>query len=237
MTLDDATNQSPREPKTELGELRLGAEALLEDFRLARIEHNKNQALSPIAGELANRFLNLQATKVEKALAPPPWRDSPQHLGLERRFKKLSQQASDFLGSVAKRTARGYRRDLTGSLRLVAQAARLETKITKLLGALEMHEMDELVYIEDVPKAPRSVGRGHRKRHSRRDALLATETTALAWVSVFVTTAAGTSAGFYFALPPSLGLLAIPAGVGLAALLTLALFVTRNLWVPKFQRT
>ena len=232
MTAGEVTERGPREPKQHLGQLKSDVEGLLEDYRQARREYKQSQALPPIAGEVANRIFSIPASKVEKMFTPPSWRDTPAYSALERRLRKLLQQVSSFLDSVAKRTSRGYRPKLAGSLKPVAEAVRLETRITKLLGVVERHELDELVYVEDVPKPKRVRVKRVGPRPSQRDAPLAIETAALAWVGVFVTIAVGS----YFALAPALGFLAIPAGMGLAVLLTSALLMTRKYWVPRFRR-
>jgi hypothetical protein len=232
MTAGEVAERGPREPKQHLGQLKSEVESLLEDYRQARREHKQSQALPPIAGELANRIFNIPARKAEKLFAPAGWRDAPEYSVLERRFWKLFQQVSSFLDSVAMRTSRGYRPKLAGSLKPVAQAVRLETRITKLIGVVERHDLDELVYLEDVPEPKRRRARRSKPQAAQHDAVLAIETAALAWVSVFVTSAAG----FYFALAPVLEFLAIPAGVGLAGLLTFALLMTRKYWVPRFWK-
>ncbi len=220
------------EPKQQLRQLKEDIEGLLADYRRALGEYKQSQGQAPIIGEIVGRIFDAPASKIEKAFTPTGWELTPTHSALEDRFKKLFERSRNFLDSVARHTARGYRRGLAGSLKPVTQAVRLETKIGKLLGVLQSHEIDELVYVVDIPKSKRRTAIRSKPPAAKRDARLAIETAALTWVSVFVTSAAG----FYFALSPAVGLLAIPGAVGLAGLLTYALLRTRKYWVPRFRK-
>ena len=215
------------EPKQQLRQLKSDVESLLADHRRAQGDYRQSRGLAPIAGEIVGRIFDAPASKVEKALTPTGWELTPAYSALEGRFKNLFERSKGFLNSVAKQTAGGYRRKLAGSLKPVTGAVRLETKIKKLFGVLESLEMDELVFVEDIPRSKRkTVRRSRRKRD--------TNTEAVAWtlIGVFATIAAA----FVLALSPSLGLLAIPLGVVLAGLVFLALLRTRRFWIPRFRK-
>ncbi len=220
------------EPEQQIRRLKKDAEALLTDYRRALGEYKQSQGQAPIIGEIVGRFFDAPPNKIEKALTPTGWELTPAYSTLEGRFRNLFERSKSFLNSVAKQTARGSRRKLGGSLRPVTQAARLETKVKKLLSALESHEMDELVFVEDIPKSKRKTAIRSKPSAAKRDPLLAIETAAVTWVSVFVTSAVG----FYFALSPVIGLFAILGAIGLAGLLTYALLRTRKLWIPRFRK-
>jgi hypothetical protein len=215
------------EPKQQLRQLKSDVESLLTDHRRAQGNYRQSRDLAPIAGEIVGHIFDAPASKVEKVFTPKGWELTPAYSALEGRFKNLFERSKSFLNSVAKQTARGYRRKLARSLRPVTQATRLETKIKKLLGTLEGHEMDELVFVEDIPKSKRKMARRPRPR---RD----TNTEAVAWtlIGVFATVAAA----FVLALSPSLGLLALPLGVGLAVLVFFALLRTRRFWIPRIRK-
>ncbi len=215
------------EPKQQLRQLTSDVERLLGDYRRAQGDYRQSRDIAPIAGEIVGRIFDAPASKVEKVFTPKGWDLTPAYSALEGRFKNLFERSRSFLNSVAKQTARGYRRGLAGSLKPVTQAVRLETRIGKLLGVLQSHEIDEFVFVEDIPKAKRKTVRRPRPKRDTN-----TETVAWTLIGVFATIATA----FVFALSPSLGLLALPLGVGLAGLVFLALLRTRRFWVPRFRK-
>ena len=215
------------EVKQQLRQLKSDVEGLLTDYRHAKGDYRQSRDIAPIAGEIVGRIFDAPASKVEKVFTPKGWKLTPAYSALEGRFKNLFERSRSFLDSVAKQTARGYRRGLAGSLRPVTQAVRLETKIGKLLGMLQGHEMDELVFIWDIPKSKRKTVRRPRPRRDTN-----TETVTWTLIGVFATIATA----FVLALSPSLGFLALPLGVVLAGLLFLALLRTRRFWIPRFRK-
>ena len=139
------------DPREHVSELRREAVDLLRAFRRGFENYKANRTLGPmIAGEIAFNVLNLPKTKVERAVRAfqKDWETTPEYAQLESSLGELRRETTEFLRSVAEKTPRGYRRDLTGKLRPLSQVARLETKISKLVGVLETLEGSELLYLD-----------------------------------------------------------------------------------------
>ncbi len=222
------------EPKQHLRQLESTAEHLLDDYRRALMAYKQSESFTPLLGEVGERVFKVPARKVEKLVAPKGWELTQEYSALDNRFRRFLRGVKAFLDSVAKKTSSGYRRNLSRSLRPVAQAVHLDTKIKKLLGVLDGLETMELVRIEDIPRV-RQKKSARRPGTPERDTGpgLPTEAVALGLISIFATVAGVLSVALY----PTLGWwFSVPVGLVGAGLVVVGILVSRRFWVPAFRR-
>lgn len=167
------------------------------------------------------------------------WESTPEYKTLLARFEGLYDRVKGHLRMVSERvkslSSPGNSQKLLTKLKPVNEAIRTDTKIRRLIRALEDIDLRDLVFNEDLPRrrteTPQTARRKTRKPTPRPGA----EQEALAIVSIFITVAVTVAVGL--GMSTSIGWLrGLLAGVALAVVITGAVAVARPLWLRALGR-
>jgi len=234
---DMAAASPPIDPKPDLERLLSEARRLRDEYEAAfqryKTDGQVNRLIGHFGVEAAYEYYGIPKGISRDALSGflRGWEASEPYRQLRQRFETLLDIVSRFLQGVSETVPSlrppGNSAKLVAKLGQVRTAVRLDTKMRNLTRVLEDIDTRPLVRNQDIPAPrprPRPPAAGSRPRQS------APADSALAWTLV------GVILGVFLALALGLFTLIGWGSTIAASLATIALIVTRHLWVGPVAR-
>lgn len=237
------------EADIKLDRLLADARQLDKDYDDALERHSRSVDSNLLFAGIAVNLFDLpeEITSPSLNLFLKRWEQTPEYEALRTRFEGLHDRVKAFLRTTSERTKSnrwpGNSRKLMVKLRPISEAVRTDTKIRRLIVALEDLDLRELVYNEDLPRRqvrkPRKVTSGTKRLVSTAAGLptrnARPDQEAWALVSIFITVAVSFAVGLGISTP--LGWIwgsavAIVLGIAITAIVAVA----RPLWVGALTR-
>ena len=232
-----AAASPPIDPKPDLERLLSEARRLRDEYEAAfqryKTDGQVNRLIGHFGVEAAYEYYGIPKGISRDALSGflRGWEASEPYRQLRQRFETLLDIVSRFLQGVSETVPSlrppGNSAKLVAKLGQVRTAVRLDTKMRNLTRVLEDIDTRPLVRNQDIPvprPRPRPPAAGSRPRQS------APADPALAWTLV------GVILGVFLALALGLFTLIGWGSTIVASLATIALIVTRHLWVGPVAR-